>query len=187
MRLTAEAVLQDVLVALGEDPLQAMVAPGQQPRLLRMLTRALPGAVRQATLALPMQDLDGWQPLDGEALDTTTAGRATLVLPADLMILGDVRLTSWSRCVSAPLRRDDWRRGLQTGRLPGLKATSTRPLAFMTAIDGARALEMFPARSGDTLAEGWYIPEPAVAADGTIPIPAAAVAETVRLLAASVT
>lgn len=152
--------IDDILIALGADPLLEGAAP---TAFRRAVMRRAEKAAAQMIMEATPESLRGWRRLPQASLLADGEGKVTLTLPPDFLRLLSLRLSCWQRPVRETLMPDHWLRRLQGHRWTGLCGCPGRPLAFLTAADdGCLALELFSASPGEsvTIAEGWYMPMP---------------------------
>lgn len=176
--MKASEMIDDALLLLGEDPTLCLHDTGAEgggcTLRRRIIHELVPCAVR-AVETTPRMRLTGWRRLTGERLTIDPGGRGVLPLPQDFLRLHSVRMASWSYPVEEVLDAGHWLRRLQGSGWHGLRGSPQRPLVFEgVAADGERGLELFSCAEGDTVAEGWYMPAPAVDAAGNIELPPAA-------------
>lgn len=176
-------LLDDALVLMGEAPEMCLPCADDAisgVSLRRRLELAIEDSARKAVAALPVECAGCLKALPAEPLEPDADGCAKVRLPPDFLKLAEVRLISWERPVAEVYPGGHWLRRLQRVAWKGLRATKQRPLAFFAAgDDGEPVLELWPAKSGDYVAEGWYVATPRIEA-GEIDIPAAAYMATLN-------
>ena len=176
--MRVDDLIDDVLALLGENPGFCLPdgGDGTGAGTLRVRIRVeVERCAARSVAETPRRFLTGWRKLPSERVAKGPDGRMTVRLPEDYLMLHSLRLSDWERDATEALDHSHWLRRFQESRWHGLRGTAQRPLVFH-GIDGEghRCLELFPASEESLVAEGWYMPAPAVKEDGGIEIPPAA-------------
>lgn len=186
--MRVDELIDRALLAMGENPAMCPEETGgviPEQTLRAKLRLRVEDKAREAVLTTSPESLEGWRAMPGAGLTVNQDGSAMLPLPSDFLLLHSLRLKSWARPVTRLLSREHWLRRLQGGSWHGLRGCPERPLAFLAVTASGRAAEMFGALPGDTLAEGWYYPRPAIDASGEISLPGVLASRCVELLSES--
>lgn len=179
-----ETIIRDLQILMGIDPVIAAETESPYPGLEELVRIEIEDCAADAILNTPRMELTGWQLLPGDRLEVAEDGSATLPLPADYLMLYNIRLSGWERDVTEVMGEGHWLRKLQSSRWHGLRGVPSRPLAFETLDkDGNTALRLFAVNSSDaTVESGWYLPRPQLNEAGEIDIPPAAYRQTLENL-----
>jgi len=176
--MRVDELIDDVLLLIGENPAFCLPSGGDglpgcslRDRLLMEVERCAAKGIADT----PVELLTGWSRIPSEGLRVDPDGRGVLTLPEDFLMLHSIRLSGWERSVNVIYGAGHWLRRWQGSRWHGLRGNAQRPLAFHSLCsDGSRCIELFSARQGDSVEEGWYMPAPCIKEDGGIEIPPAA-------------
>lgn len=185
MDVTTEKIIEDTALLLGLDPgLPGGATQTEYPSLAARIYPEIEDCAREAVEGLPLRLVSGWLPLGGEGVTVDSDGAVTLPLPSGFLLLHSLRMTDWETAATTVLPSGHWLAPLQSGRYPALRGTPSRPLLFhWLTPEGEPALRAYSSGPGARLAEGWYLPAPAIDAEGHISIPPAAYMPMLRLIA----
>lgn len=177
-------IIRDVALLLGADTGEVDGDFSPFPSLGDRIRAELEETAASAILATPRDRLTGWHRFSAQCTPSVKDG-TLLTLPDDFLMLHSISLPDWETPVREILTHSHWLRTLQRSQFPGLRATPSRPLAFMDLdAEGRNALRLYPCGNGASVADGWYMPAPKINAADEIEIPSAAYRECLRRIAA---
>lgn len=180
-------VIRDVALLLGANPGETDGEFSPFPSLGDRIIADLEETATSSILATPKDRLTGWRrfTIGGTSSDS---GGIVITLPDNFLMLHSISLPNWEIPVTELLPHSHWLRSFQRSQFRGLRATSSRPLAFMEIdANGKNALRLYPGDREKSVAEGWYMPAPKINVADEIEIPSAAYRECLRRIAGYIT
>lgn len=180
-------IIRDVALLLGVNPGEADGGLSPFPSLGDRILADLEEAAASAILTTPRDRLTGWCRFTAEGTFSDN-GDTVITLPEDFLMLHSISLPDWEIPVTEIRPHSHWLRTLQHSQYRGLRASPSRPLAFMEIdANGKNALRLYPGDRENRFAEGWYMPAPKINAADEIGIPSAAYKECLRRIAGYIT
>lgn len=183
-RYQLSRLTEDVAALLGESlALECETSECPFPNLEARVRIIAPGILSSMIMDAPLNRLDGWKPLTAFTV-TEEEGTASLVLPADFLRIGTLKMKSWKCEITQiiSLEHPEW--SFQRSRHPGIKGSAQRPRAILRQdASGKQSLTLIPTSDGDFLEYAWYLPVAPVGEDDSLEIPLRLYAGLIRKIA----
>lgn len=171
---------------LGENPALCLPDNGlaeSGASLRRRAREEVERCAAEAVLTAPLGQVGHLKSMAGVSLTIGSDGRGVIPLPDDFLRLYSVRLSGWERDISEILPHDHWMRKWQCRNRHPLRGSRENPRAFYSrGDDGGVCVELFEAKAGDTIAEGWYAPRPIITEADAIDLSPEVAEQCVRLI-----